>query len=484
MRLLFFSCLAAIQFAIAFAQQPKESVPPLVRGPREDPSRVVHELEVSPAEEPRPAMKYRLLPNPADLKPGNAATQYYKAYALDSRLPFHTEAYEKLEAMMELPPGAIDINALGLTLEQLRDEVFYRSIRAATSRATCDWEEPLEEEGVHLLLPAMQSLRSVGRLLSMKARYEIARGNFDEALLTARDNLTLSQHLQREGETIVQSLVGIAIAGLAHEHILLEWIRAPGSPNLYWALSEVPPYIDSRKVINGDLRFPEHTLPALREIDQRALTVDEALGLATRAFAVENESRLVDDDLKGRAQLAAWALQAYDESHYELTTSGVSRELLDRMPVLQVALLGRWRRYQEARDDLYKWAAIAYGPGRELALRKQDEIRQKSRNSTVPFNAFLPPLRPMYQAQLRQHRFFSVLRAIEAMRMYAARHGKWPAALSDVHEVPVPNDPTTGAPFVYQISGNNAILTMVEHRLSSGMEYEYRLRLREASNGK
>ena len=71
----------------ALAQEPKESVPPINPTPAEDVDRVIYDLEVSPADEPHPAMKYRLLPNPADLKPGNAATQYYKAFVLDATPP-------------------------------------------------------------------------------------------------------------------------------------------------------------------------------------------------------------------------------------------------------------------------------------------------------------------------------------------------------------------------------------------------------------
>ena len=102
----------------------------------------------------------------------------------------------------------------------------------------------------------------------------------------------------------------------------------------------------------------------------------------------------------------------------------------------------------------------------------------------MPFSDFLPALGPMYQMQLRQFRFISVLRAIEAMRLYAVRHGKWPEALADIREVPVPNDPVTNSPFVYRVNGRDAVLTMVRHRLGSDMEYEYRLRLRDDSSKK
>lgn len=486
MRLLIVICLSAISITTTFAQQTKESVPPVSPGPREDPSHVLYNLEVSPADEPRPAMKYRLLPNPADLKPGNAATQYYKSFVLEAQSPIRTEAYRKLEGWMETPLSELDLKEVGLALAQLNEPPFFTSIRTATFRRDCDWEEPFEDEGVNLLLPALQTFRSVAKLLAMKAKYEIAQHKYDEAMHTARDTITLAYHLQHDGQILIQALVGVAIVGMTHEEFFLEWIRSPGSPNLYAALAEMPTFYDSRGVIATELRTPEYSLPALKEISRRAFTADEAIQLAKSALAIDSRrfSGSLKDDAARRVDLATWALQAYDESYHELTASGFSAELLDKMPVLQVALLGRWQRYQSIRDDLYKWAALAYGADRDLALRKQNEIHQLARKTTGPFDAFLPPLGAMYQAQLRQHRFLSVLRAIEALRLYAARHGKWPETLADVREVPVPHDPVTNAPFVYQASDNNATLIMVEHRLSSGMKYEYRLRLRDGEKPK
>ncbi|MEX2137681.1 MAG: hypothetical protein WD894_00355 [Pirellulales bacterium] len=470
--------------AVVPGQEPKESVPPTTPDPQTDPTRIVYELEVSSAGEPRPAMKYRLLPNPADLKPGNAATQYYKAFVLEAESPIRTKEYIQLAEWMETPLRELNIEELGKTLRANHEDAFYRCLRAATYRAHCDWEEPVKEEGVQLLLPALQSFRSVARLLSMKAKYEIATGNYDEAILTALDNFTLAYHLQHDGEILVQSLVGVAIVGMMHDEFFVEWIRSPGSPNLYWALSEFPVFIDSRKIIAGDLRFPEYTLPLLRQIDRRPLTAEEAANLAERAFAVEPGSRLDRSDAKRRAQLTAWAVQTYDEGYRELVAAGHSRELLDQMPVLQVALLARWKRYENARDDLYKWTAVVYGPAREVALTNLREIYRRTESSSAPFWTFMPPLSAMYQAQLRQHRFLSVLRAIEALRLHAARYGEFPTALAEIREVPVLDDPVTKAPFVYSGGGKTATLKMVRHELGADLEYEYRLRLREAKDAK
>jgi hypothetical protein len=60
---------------------------------------------------------------------------------------------------------------------------------------------------------------------------------------------------------------------------------------------------------------------------------------------------------------------------------------------------------------------------------------------------------------MRHDRRIAGLRAVEALRLYAASHeGKLPEALSQVKEVPVPDDPATGKPFEYRRDGVAALL--------------------------
>ena len=44
-----------------------------------------------------------------------------------------------------------------------------------------------------------------------------------------------------------------------------------------------------------------------------------------------------------------------------------------------------------------------------------------------------------------------MIQLIEALRMYAAEHGRWPEKLEDITEVPVPIDPWTHKPFEYVV---------------------------------
>src|SRR5262249_10492651 len=64
-----------------------------------------------------------------------------------------------------------------------------------------------------------------------------------------------------------------------------------------------------------------------------------------------------------------------------------------------------------------------------------------------------------FVAQQRHQRQTNLLRAIEALRMHAAEHGRFPDKLEDVTVVPVPRDPYTGKPFEYSGGGGVAKLS-------------------------
>lgn len=61
----------------------------------------------------------------------------------------------------------------------------------------------------------------------------------------------------------------------------------------------------------------------------------------------------------------------------------------------------------------------------------------------------------------RLDRHVAVLQCVEAMRFHAAvNNGKFPNRLSDITQVPVPDNPATGKPFAYTRTGAKAVLEM------------------------
>ena len=62
------------------------------------------------------------------------------------------------------------------------------------------------------------------------------------------------------------------------------------------------------------------------------------------------------------------------------------------------------------------------------------------------------------RAQARLDQRIALLRHVEALRLYAAEHdGALPANLSEI-SVPLPDDPFTGKPFRYEVTGDTAHL--------------------------
>jgi hypothetical protein len=70
----------------------------------------------------------------------------------------------------------------------------------------------------------------------------------------------------------------------------------------------------------------------------------------------------------------------------------------------------------------------------------------------------LPIFTATCRVEGRLEQRIALLRHVEALRMYAAEHGgTFPAKLADV-SVPLPDDPFTGKPFPYELSGKTVRL--------------------------
>ena len=70
----------------------------------------------------------------------------------------------------------------------------------------------------------------------------------------------------------------------------------------------------------------------------------------------------------------------------------------------------------------------------------------------------MPAVDKVLRVRGRLDQRIALLRHVEALRLYAAEHdGTLPAKLSEI-SVPLPDDPFTGKPFRYEVTGNTAHL--------------------------
>src|SRR5262245_21729349 len=125
---------------------------------------------------PIPALKYRLLPEANEMKPGNAALEYYRGFSPEwwgfiQRQP--VKYWEDLSKYHSLPLD--ELRKTDLTPYPIRGGMMKQIDRAAR-RESCDWDlgSRVAEEGVGTLLPDVQGMRNYANFLALRARVEMA----------------------------------------------------------------------------------------------------------------------------------------------------------------------------------------------------------------------------------------------------------------------------------------------------------------------
>jgi hypothetical protein len=405
-------------------------------------------LTVTPAAAPKPALRLLLLPELKEMNPGNPIQGYLKCFMEQQKFFFDKEAFERREKLAAMP------------LKQLPAEELQHYGGAALRQADWaarldkpDWQVllKLKTDGIGLLIPDVQQLRTLAQALKVRFRAEVALGRFDDALRTAKTMFAMTRHLG-EHPTLIGDLVGMAIAFVAIEP-LEEMLEQPGCPNLYWALTNLPsPLIPLDKGLDGERVL---SVSEFRDLDDRAPMSPEQLKKVIAHF--DRLLRLGGPKYRPEGGVRGWLDERVKDeglvraARRRLVEAGLAEERLHRFPAEQVLLLDEKRAYEERRDDAMKLASFPFWqvgaldgppkPPKDLGL--------------FPFEPALYKVR-ISQARLDQR--IALLRHVEALRLYAAAHdGKLPATLADVG-VPLPSDPFTGKPFRYHLDGATAHL--------------------------
>ncbi|HUT92253.1 MAG TPA: hypothetical protein VMY37_22350 [Thermoguttaceae bacterium] len=412
-------------------------------------------LTVHPAAEPRPALKYQLLPRFLDRTPGNAAVDYGKVAAEQSAVFGNDEWWEEnWTKRMESPLAE-------LRGEKLELPMIFETLDRAARRERCGWQVPIREGNFYrVLLPEVQQVRAFARLLQLRARIQIANGRFDEALYALQTGYALAEHVG-EGPTLIHGLVGISICVIMSDCVL-QMTQQPDTPNVYWALTVLPrPLIGGRQGIEAEMNAVALTFPELRDVDRTERTPEEwsqALGDFWHKFVEFSDG----PDMLGRPEtLTALTIKGYPKAKRDLIERGLPAAEVEAMPVPQVILLHTSQTYRESCDDAYRWFYVPYWQGcdgMEQAESRLWQAKSQQREVLPVASTLIPAVRALQNAIARCDREIAGLRTIEALRMYAAAHdGRLPETLDEL-TVPVPIDPVTGKPFVYHLQEGAGVI--------------------------
>ena len=417
-------------------------------------------LTLEPGAEPVPALKYLLLPELRDKASGNALLRYYRAFSPEWQGHRHDpKTMEKVNEIALMPLR--ELRAKDLTSLEFLNSRMLQEVDRGARRTYCDWEliDRFREEGIGLLLPDLQTFREFALLLLLRARQELLANQYDKAARTLQTGLAMSRHVA-EGPTLIHGVVGVAAASTMLQAVD-DWVDRPGSPNLYWALTELPrpPLVSIRNGLEGERITLDNLFPGYRELlNDPAAPPSSARVLTT----MQQYGRLLEIEGPQNWGSALYAMRAYPAAKRFLLAKGRTAAEVDKMPALQAVFLHEIYSYDVAYDDMRKWANLPYheaAPHLSRAAQRLKAEATKGDRATLS-SLLLPAIEKVIPSSARIDRKIAALRCVEALRLHAAANGgKLPTKLDEVTAVPVPADPMTGKPFEYTMEGGKAILS-------------------------
>jgi hypothetical protein len=455
--------------AIALCQLHNQKLPAQNENDKSEQERwfVDRSLTLTPRTTPAPALKYRLFPVAMDLKQGNAVPIYLRL-AREQNDETRRQWREKPAEWIKLPLDQIPVAETRKLFQKFAYNI--RQLELGAQRKTAEWNYTLDAgDPIALLLPDAQDMRYCGTLLTVKARVEIAEGDYPAAARTLETGFAFARHIA-EGPFLINGLVGVAVGNQLTD-ALADWVSRPNAPNLYWSLTALPrPFIDLRKEFEFEYRMMELQFPDLADLKRERPPAewDAALKRIRAEFdrlrglwEVGKESEKVPQvPMTAPTDPASQSPELPEARKYLVEQLHMPADKVDAMPAAQILLLCLDGIKDDLRDDFFKSVYLPTPqaiPAAEAAQKRLKSAPNKE-ITRIP-RVFFPAIPKVIFSNNRLERKIAALRAIEALRLYAANHqGQLPDKLAEVEDVPIPNDPATGRPFEYARDKDTATL--------------------------
>lgn len=277
---------AVFLVALTLVQPPTAKAAPPARPPVA--------ITVRPAGLPVPLLRVELIPHQTDA--GDALPLYLAAMqALPRLTPETAKAYndaaDDLVHVGRSPKQATpaDLAAVRKVLDPAADALRLAA-RAARVR-TCDWSALVPPPPAGMggkaatdMLASSQGFRELTRYLTLRIYLARAAGDVPGALADVSTVLGMARHVG-SGESLIQHLVGNALAAIALGHVR-DMVSGGECPNLLPAVLVLPrPLIPAAPALRRELGNVTAVYPPIDQLDRKALTAAEAKVLVLQTHA-------------------------------------------------------------------------------------------------------------------------------------------------------------------------------------------------------
>jgi hypothetical protein len=386
-----------------------------------------------------------------------------RAVMLSLQLPPETkkEFAERYNEWTEMPAKDLPVDDVRKVLDSSASAL--NELQRAENLMRLDYNVQLDQlsasEMIQTLLPELQEMRHLGRLLNLRARLAIAEKRWDDVVDDCRLGFRLSEFAGHSTDFLVSRLVGFAITRMMLE-VVKEAIQSPECPNLYWALAGLP---ENRLFETRESIEYESVLLSRIFEDTNPLPADP-IGEVTareRIRAMSRQANLTMFYGWGKGQDRSESSQLLT-GMYVVMMAEPSRDLLASTPewgerardlsAPEAVLRATQLKLARIRDRWVAWSLLPpelwdeYKAERNAAF----DVNQSSVDLMESLVSMLTPaVNAARMAGRRTHQQWNWMLTIEAIRMHAANKGQLPTTIQNMRPVPAWQDAIAAKPFGY-----------------------------------
>jgi hypothetical protein len=426
-------------------------------------------MKVVPVAEPQPALAHRFWPARNEMKSGNAFVGFNRAVVLLSQ-HIRTEKvksdqfWQDWSAWIDLPLEELPVEKIRTGLEDY--EAVFKEVERAYLLRDSDYQLMADDlvglEFLELPLPEFQEMRSVARLLALRARTELREGRVDDAIHTLQIGFRMGEVTGQATDLIIARLVGLAITRMMLAEVENCMVDAR-CPNLYWALATIP---NSSTEVMDALLFESNVVttvfPTLGQLpddalsdeawEQRLVQVVEDLDRVVDATSMDTPASYSSSRLKAGLAILTFA----ESSRRALIDAGVPAEQVSRMSAAEAVLRATRQSVANLQQEFSKWAYLPDSIRRPY-LKRSDAVFSPDQRSdgsladtgSILAGLLLPAVNAADASSYATKQHIARLVTIEAIRDFVAKNQKVPTSLDDLQDLPAWPDPIRGGPFGY-----------------------------------